>query len=184
MSHSACLVVDDSAAPQLMFHVQKVDGVLFRLLGASIHPRGLYCSPRTRALCHTAMNSTCPRAPVSGAPLRRHKQDLELRLFARRHAFAGYTRVALVCPASSATNSALPSGSCSSDTAGREGGGVGGVGRRRGDGGGLIATRHHAIDWNYVGLPRPRPNKWRIEMGPGGDNWKEWGFAKVRVSLG
>lgn len=44
----------------------------------------------------------------------------------------------------------------------------------------MVATRHHAIDWNYVGKPRPRPNKWRVEMGPGGDIWKEWGFAKVR----
>lgn len=44
-----------------------------------------------------------------------------------------------------------------------------------------MATRHHCIDWNYVGEPRPRPNKWRVEMGPGGDVWKEWGFAKVGV---
>lgn len=45
--------------------------------------------------------------------------------------------------------------------------------------GGLVATRHHAVDWNYVGRARPRPNKWRVEMGPGGDTWREWGFAKV-----
>eukprot|EP00035_Acanthoeca_spectabilis_P000920 m.76279 g.76279 ORF g.76279 m.76279 type:complete len:349 (+) comp10513_c0_seq2:45-1091(+) len=37
-------------------------------------------------------------------------------------------------------------------------------------------VRHHAIDWNYVGAPRPRPNKWRIEMGRSGDVWKEWGW--------
>ncbi|CAN0494626.1 unnamed protein product, partial [Scytosiphon promiscuus] len=70
----------------------------------------------------------------------------ELRLFARRHAFAGFTRVA---------PSYLRSGSR------------------------LVATRHHAVDWNYVGRARPRPNKGRGEMGPGGDTWREWGFAKV-----
>lgn len=70
---------------------------------------------------------------------------------------------------------------------GESGGGEGGGGTGGGDNTGsgenyparLVATRHHAIDWNYVGRPRPRPNKWRVEMGPGGDTWKEWGFAKV-----
>lgn len=29
----------------------------------------------------------------------------------------------------------------------------------------LCCTRHHCIDWNYVpGKPRPRPNKWYIDM--------------------
>lgn len=41
-----------------------------------------------------------------------------------------------------------------------------------------MAVRHHAIDWNFVGKPRPRPNKWRIEMNPSGDIWKEWGWAR------
>ncbi|CAN0554677.1 unnamed protein product, partial [Ectocarpus sp. 8 AP-2014] len=65
------------------------------------------------------------------------QQDFELRLFARRHAFAGYTRGA----------------------------------KQHGRLEGSVATRHHCIDWNYVGEARPRPNKWRVEMGPGGDVW-------------
>lgn len=104
------------------------------------------------------------------------QKDMELRLFARRHAFAGFTRVA---PITKHIHSAegVPS---------VDGGGniakEGDKGRGRGGGGGkdgLVATRHHAIDWNYVGQPRLRPNKWRVEMGPGGDTWREWGFAKV-----
>lgn len=63
----------------------------------------------------------------------------ELRLFARRHVFAGYSRVAGDPP---------------------------------------VCVRHHVVDWNYVDAPRPRPNKWRIEMHPGQDVWKEWGVAK------
>jgi hypothetical protein len=39
-------------------------------------------------------------------------------------------------------------------------------------------TRHHCIDWNFVGVPRPRPNKWWIETNPNCDTtWKEWAFA-------
>jgi hypothetical protein len=37
-------------------------------------------------------------------------------------------------------------------------------------------VRHHAVDWNFVGAPRPRPNKWRIEVDRSGDVWKEWGW--------
>jgi hypothetical protein len=46
-----------------------------------------------------------------------------------------------------------------------------------------VCTRHHCIDWNHVlGHPRPRPNKWWIEMHPDNDNnnkdmWKEWAYA-------
>jgi hypothetical protein len=40
-----------------------------------------------------------------------------------------------------------------------------------------VCTRHHCIDWNYVGTPRPRPNKWWVEMHPDKDIWKEWAYA-------
>jgi hypothetical protein len=41
-----------------------------------------------------------------------------------------------------------------------------------------VCTRHHCLDWNYVpGNPRPRPNKWWIEMHPKKDMWKEWAYA-------
>ena len=42
-----------------------------------------------------------------------------------------------------------------------------------------MVTRHHIIDWNFVGVPRTRPNKWRVEMSASGDVWKvqEGGLA-------
>jgi hypothetical protein len=39
-------------------------------------------------------------------------------------------------------------------------------------------TRHHCVDWNFVGTPRTRPNKWWIEMHSCANMWKEWAFAK------
>jgi hypothetical protein len=62
----------------------------------------------------------------------------ELRLFARRHAFAGYSI--------QSEPSSPPSP--------------------------LVVTRHHCIDWNYIGFLRPRPNKWRVEMREDGNVWK------------
>ena len=48
-----------------------------------------------------------------------------------------------------------------------------GVGEAPGAGGGggstLVCTRHHAIDWNFVGWGRPRPNKWRVVPAPSAD---------------
>ena len=41
-----------------------------------------------------------------------------------------------------------------------------------------VCTRHHCIDWNFVGAPRPRPNKWWIEMHSSKNAWKEWAYAK------
>ena len=43
-----------------------------------------------------------------------------------------------------------------------------------------VGTRHHCIDWNFVGVPRSRPNKWYIE--PQSQShptqvWKEWAYA-------
>lgn len=69
----------------------------------------------------------------------------------------------------------------------------GGFGRfeaARADGSGSVAvcTRHHAVDWNYVGTRRTRPNKWRVVpsapggprgggVGEGVDEWLELAFA-------
>ena len=42
-----------------------------------------------------------------------------------------------------------------------------------------VCTRHHCIDWNFVGKPRSRPNKWYVEMNEENRNmWKELLFAK------
>ena len=58
-----------------------------------------------------------------------------------------------------------------------------GEGEGEGEGLGWV-TRHHAIDWNFVGTSRPRPNKWRIEPTGGGgiasgttDEWLELSVA-------
>ena len=42
-----------------------------------------------------------------------------------------------------------------------------------------VATRHHCIDWNFVGVSRPRPNKWWIEVNDDDNSaWKEYAYAK------
>ena len=41
-----------------------------------------------------------------------------------------------------------------------------------------VCTRHHCIDWNYVGVSRSRPNKWWIEINSSRNVWKEWAYAK------
>ena len=69
----------------------------------------------------------------------------ELRLFARRHCFAGY--------------SLLNDAPFSLDNP-------------------PVCVRHHCIDWNFTGKMRPRPNKWRIELDPSREVWKEWGYAR------
>lgn len=89
------------------------------------------------------------RIPRLGMTLFQNVKGLEsmryddLKLFARRHVFAGYTRI------------------------------VHGEKDER-----PICTRHHCMDWNFVGIPRPRPNKWYVEMSPCGNVWKELAFAK------
>jgi hypothetical protein len=42
----------------------------------------------------------------------------------------------------------------------------------------LVCTRHHCMDWNYVGVSRSRPNKWWVEMNSCGNVWKEWAYAE------
>jgi hypothetical protein len=45
----------------------------------------------------------------------------------------------------------------------------------------LVCTRHHIMDWNFVGAARNRPNKWWVETAPAGEGnpgaWKEWAYA-------
>ena len=90
----------------------------------------------------------------------------QLRYYARQHIFAGYSRV---------FRQHRPFSSRPKD---------------------FCCTRHHCIDWNYVGVPRNRPNKWWIEPKcdtTRNDNqhetttpststttpnvWKEWSYA-------
>lgn len=67
--------------------------------------------------------------------------DEELKLFARRHVFGGFTKV---------------------DT----------------ENGRMVCTRHHCMDWNFTGNPRPRPNKWYVEIHNDKKMWKEWSYAR------
>ena len=76
--------------------------------------------------------------------------EQDLRVFARVHVFAGYTKPnhPAVTPATKANSLDL-------------------------------LTRHHCIDWNYIGLMRPRPNKWYGQFKPGNDDvWRESSYAK------
>jgi hypothetical protein len=70
----------------------------------------------------------------------------EIGLFARRHAFGGYTRLEYELDGN---NTNRP-----------------------------VCTRHHCIDWNFAGVPRPRPNKWFVEMKSDQSVWKELSYAK------
>ncbi len=44
-----------------------------------------------------------------------------------------------------------------------------------------LCTRHHCIDWNFVGKGRPRPNKWWIQMNDDQSQWKESSYATDEV---
>ena len=89
----------------------------------------------------------------------------QLRWYARQHIFAGYTRL------SSNNDDPTRLDTTKFDT---------------------CCTRHHCIDWNFVGKGRTRPNKWWVDLMPeqqrnqphGTDNetavanvWKEWAYA-------
>lgn len=93
----------------------------------------------------------------------------QLQWFARQHVFAGFSVI-------------VPSSSSNED----------GSKKRKGmvtyD---ACCTRHHCLDWNFVGVGRTRPNKWWIELqqphsfnhteskGNGATTraWKEWAYA-------
>jgi hypothetical protein len=76
----------------------------------------------------------------------------QLRLFSRQHVFSGFTRIQ-DCDDTDVTNNGV-------------------TGQYRNDGGSshdkhrqypIVCTRHHCIDWNFIGMPLPRPNKWYVE---------------------
>ena len=69
----------------------------------------------------------------------------QIRLLARQHAFGGYGRW-----------EEAPLGGLR---------GMGEAGEAEAVCAG-VCTRHHAIDWNFVGTARPRPNKWRVQPTP------------------
>jgi hypothetical protein len=84
----------------------------------------------------------------------------QLRLYARQHIFAGYTRI------QPGNDHNLPK--CALFP--------------------YCATRYHCIDWNFIAIPRSRPNKWWVEIpiNPEKDHgvcnnvvqqWKEWAYA-------
>lgn len=83
----------------------------------------------------------------------------ELRLMARQHVFAGFSRVQETKNASD-RSIVLPTQNKDPPYP-------------------HFCTRHHCMDWNYIGGPgRSRPNKWWIELSPSSPNvWKEWAYA-------
>ena len=41
-----------------------------------------------------------------------------------------------------------------------------------------VCTRFHIMDWNFAGIPRPRPNKWHVKFHPLSDSiWREYSFV-------
>eukprot|EP00521_Asterionellopsis_glacialis_P017814 CAMPEP_0195300458 /NCGR_PEP_ID=MMETSP0707-20130614/27451_1 /TAXON_ID=33640 /ORGANISM="Asterionellopsis glacialis, Strain CCMP134" /LENGTH=451 /DNA_ID=CAMNT_0040363145 /DNA_START=30 /DNA_END=1382 /DNA_ORIENTATION=+ len=102
--------------------------------------------------------------------------DTSLRMYARQHVFAGYTKinwegvpspqrsVATIASASSRDTSKSKSSSVSASS-------VTVKQKQR-----AVCTRHHCIDWNFVGVPRPVPNKWWVEMSDDEQMWKEWAY--------
>lgn len=78
----------------------------------------------------------------------------QLQWYARQHVFAGWTR--RNPPPTTTTNTTTLNTNC---------------------------TRFHLIDWNFVGTPRSRPNRWHVELSCQDDDqqvsfWKEWAFAR------
>ena len=78
----------------------------------------------------------------------------QLRYYARQHIFAGYTKLQRVMStaddnSNSETRRTSSSGSEDHTVVSSFP---------------YCATRYHCIDWNYVGIPRSRPNKWYIEL--------------------
>ncbi len=81
--------------------------------------------------------------------------ELEVRLLARQHAFGGFAR--FESPSSLPTAALSNSASSRVDVATTS---SAGQGEQPPDA--CVCTRHHAIDWNFVGVRRTRPNKWRV----------------------
>lgn len=101
-----------------------------------------------RLLMKNANGSTCGDDGGGGVKGLSQLSDEQLKLYARRHAFAGYTKLY--------TESIDGTGVCRD-----------------------FCVRHHCIDWNFVGIPRNRPNKWYVEMEPTDKKvWKELAYAK------
>ena len=120
---------------------------------------------------------TTPFRPDLSAAAGLHELSTdELRALSRQHAFAGYSRPEyLTGGVGTGGQGEGGSGVCGGTDDGRESAAEGG-GRVVADP--LVICRHHAIDWNYhPNFPRSRPNKWRVEMGPQGESFKEWGWA-------
>lgn len=70
--------------------------------------------------------------------------DSEIRYLARQHVFGGFSRIIVEGVAGASTKA-------TADAA---------------DDAQCVCVRHHFIDWNYIGHPRTRPNKWSIEHPP------------------
>jgi len=94
-----------------------------------------------------------------------------LRLYARQHCFAGYSKVQ---PAAKEWDKIVHL---------RNTNGKGSNTSMTTTSFDQVCARHHVLDWNFVGTPRNRPNKWWIQVKKDGGNgtssnvWKEWAYA-------
>jgi hypothetical protein len=84
----------------------------------------------------------------------------QLSYFARQHIFAGYSRLAAVSQRKDGTGARDTSKSINNVALFDH-----------------CYTRHHCIDWNFVGVARSRPNKWWVEQSSDANMWKEWAYA-------
>ena len=102
------------------------------------------------------IDQPCQTAEANGS-LFSHLSNDQLRLYARRHAFAGYTILDYETAITATTSESIKDQNQSRP----------------------VCTRHHCIDWNLVGRKgRNRPNKWFVEMHPNHSNiWKELSYA-------
>lgn len=97
----------------------------------------------------------------------------ELRWYARQHVFAGFSRFD---PQSATGQEGVASGTSPANLPL----GTSALASMSG-----CCTRHHCIDWNFVGSPRSRPNKWWVEtpsesshtVGSPPLMWREWAYA-------
>ncbi|MGH7974042.1 MAG: hypothetical protein ACREBR_00850 [bacterium] len=98
-----------------------------------------------------------PRTKPKSFARKRHLSELtddELRNFARQHIFAGFTLLSNAKTKCGIINSGMEELPIRP-----------------------VCTRHHCVDWNFVGHPRSRPNKWYVELSKSKDRFKEWAYA-------
>jgi hypothetical protein len=101
----------------------------------NIQTHNLFIDLRIPKTMESVLCSNLPIQDRTGMSLEK-LTPYQLRLYARQHVFAGFTVLSQERQNDgNHQGSQLP-----------------------------VATRHHCIDWNFIGVSRPRPNKWWIQV--------------------